>query len=337
MNLLYKTVSSIKNNGLKITLYRVLYFLRLKLFGKLYPYVFRKISPLIVYFIPATLGFFVGASPITLDIRHHRMLPKIKNRIPYGKSMLDDFTIVDIDAPVFSEVNIIFRGERGRSKIDRNIPTLFLNPINLDVTDGFKDVYLITADIGVLGAFLGVKNGTALYPEKYPNHKVIFIKGNWFIDDNNSIFDGNLDVRTIVEDSKKLENQFFQENDDCLREKYSSSFVLHHSEMKNLQLGSGVSCLAYAIANSKKLNIYGWDQYLGNGLSNQFFKQVDALWSKGNCIGSFATNLVNWMYAYRIVNEFSAKKVSIQGRINGIRDMYWVKEKVLQIMYKDFN
>jgi hypothetical protein len=337
MNLLVKTVNSIKKNGLKITLYRVVYFLRLKLFGKLYPYIFKKFSPLIVCLIPSRLSFFVGGCPINLDTKYHKRLPKIKNRLPYGKSFMDDFTIIDIDAPVFSEVNIIFRGERGEDKINRSIPTLFLNPVDLNVTEGFKDVYLITADIGVLGAFLGYKKGNPLYPKKYAKHNVIFIKSNWFFDERFDIASKDINVEEIVKYSKKLENIIFREEGCRVHEKYKSSFVLHHSEMKNLHLGSGIGCLVYAINNSEKLNVYGWDQYLDENLSNQFFKQIYSLWSHGNSIGPFATNLINWMYAYRILNELSCEKINIKGKINQIRDMHWIKKKVMQVMYKNLH
>jgi hypothetical protein len=334
MNLLLKTADSIKKYSLKITLYRIIYFLRLKLFGKLYPYIFRKISPLIIYLIPSALGFFAGGSPINLDIKYHKMLPKIKNRLPYGKSLMDDFKIIDIDAPVFSEVNIIFRGEMEKGVINKSVPTLFLNPVNLDVTKGFKDVYLITADIGVLGAFLGCKKGNPLYPKKYAKHNVIFIKGNWFLNGGCNIVKNDVNVEAIVEYSKKLESDFFREKECDLHEKYRSSFVLHHTKMKNLQLGSGIGCLIYAINNSEKLNVYGWDQYLEGSLPKSNLKQVYSLWSHGCSIGSFTTNLLNWMYAYRILNELSCDKVNVKGKINQIRNVHWIKKKAMKIMYK---
>ena len=168
-------------------LYRIVFSLRRRLFDIWYPHVLQFFSPLILHLFPSNLGFFVGSDAINLDFKHHRLLPKLNYRLPYSKSMLDDFTVINVNAPIFSEVNVVFRGEVMIGEVNKEIPTLFLNPKDLTVVEGYKDVYLITADLGIFASFLGHKNGTPCYPCKREDHKVIFIRGNWFVKNEASI------------------------------------------------------------------------------------------------------------------------------------------------------
>ena len=88
---------------------------------------------------------------------------------------------------------------------------------------------------------------------------------------------------------------------------------------------------------SKKVNVYGWDAFLNDDFPRGFWSQTMRLWSNFNEFhpGSrFAAIVLNWIYAYRLINEFDSKRLTVNGNVRRISKLNWVEKYLFKIIYK---
>ena len=83
---------------------------------------------------------------------------------------------------------------------------------------------------------------------------------------------------------------------------------------------------------SSRVNVYGWDQYVNIKFPKTLNRQIRLLWPMKS-FSFFSTCIINWIYAYRILNE-NSDCVKIEGRIKEVKDIKWIPEKAFQVIYK---
>lgn len=290
---------------------------------RIYVYVF----PFMVRYMPekiCTLVNFISGSKI---------LPSGKNRLDLNSDLFDDFLVMYDGDEMMKEVNLIFRGQV-TDKVDKNIPTFFLNPSSELRADGYIDPYYITADGGVLAAYLSAEDGRKGYARELPRDRVLFVHTNMMLD------------KKVMQNKKLLQEDAFLNGREILRkdiEKHwggvdvdiKKRFIVWHKSGIQINMGSGLASIIAIISVSEKVNIYGWDQYL-DGDMNRNTVVPSMIWPGKNWkkkINAFVIGLVCWVYAYRILNECPSSKVTVSGNVRGLKNVAWIKDNLFQIFY----
>ena len=323
LNLKKMLIKKLYNSLGEIGLYRTLNKTTFYIVRSLKIIAAKRLSSFIIYFFPRHINILAFGSS----------LPKKKNRINYSNDLLKDFIFYELDRPYkLNEINLVMRGESlDIGLIDKSLPTFFLNPTEGDEYPEFSNRWLATADDNALRTYLGQ------YREKdWPGYKVRDDENIFFVYTNRYMLEMEPNIEkwnTSYVDIEKLRRNFKSKVLDDLSSNYYSSALLHKSGIPNIKLGSGVAVLVSLMMYAKKINVYGWDQYMTKDIPKKFNSQVKLLWPMDS-FAFFSTCIINWIYAYRILNE-QGDKVKIHGRVEMLKHVKWIQKKAFFVLYKE--
>ena len=292
----------------------------------LYFYSLKILMPLLILFFPSYISTFLDLS------RRNRRLPKKNERITKKDNVLDEFDFFNFDTPHFEEINIVMRGEPNRIK-DASLPTFFVNSYK-PLSSKFINPYCVTSDRLIFKAMMG-KPENEFYKRFTLNnkHKKLYVMP--LITLVSKLKKNNYSAK---EYSKKFEELVQKYKKDIgFDGKYNSLICIHPFKGTNIQIGSGILCVIAMLKISKKVNVYGWDAFLNDDFPKGFWSQTMKLWSNFNEFhpGSrFAAIVLNWIYAYRLINEFDSKRLTVNGNVRKISKLDWVEKYLFKIIYK---
>lgn len=319
-----KLILSLRKNGLWRTIQKIIFHT----IRNIKMTISMSISPFIIYFFPRYINFLELSMPLS------QKLPNDANRLIRKSNLLEDFDFCKISAiHQFEEVNLIMRGESlNLNIVDKTLPTFFLNPAEGQSLKGFDDKWLATGDDNVLRTYLGQfdNDGWKGYKVKEMDEKIFFVYSNLFmleIDPNRKNWS------SISEDVDNLENTLASRVTHKFTNDFTSVVVFHKSGIPHIRLGSGIAVLIALMNCSTKVNVHGWDQYMKTKVPKTFYRQIKLLWPMRS-FTFFATCIINWIYAFRIINEQS-DVVKIEGRINEIKNINWIPDKAFHALYKE--
>ena len=282
----------------------------------------KSMSPIVIFFTPSYLNY------LSFGL-NKGSLPSKNDRLDFSSDLLDDFSFINISQKEnFREVNLIFRG-KFEGDIDKSLPTFFLNPMHSNEIRGFKEKWLITADDNVLRTYLGEYDGNGWdgYRVGKSDEKIYFIYTNkFFLEFNKRNNISDYTKETYQKLNHKLKKMVTQKND------FDSSFVFHKSGLPNIKLGSGLISIVALLNISKKVNVYGWDQYIDRNMPNRFYSQVMLLWPLKS-FTFFATCLNNWIYCHRFLNNQHSGDIVINGKLSQIKNIAWISDKAYKVIY----
>ena len=297
-----------------------------KLIFLIYFYFLKILMPGFILFSPSYISSFLDFG------RKNRRLPKRCERIIKKDNVLDEFNFFNFDSPQYEEVNIVMRG--GFEKInDFSLPTFFINSYK-PLPSKFLNPYCVTSDRLIFKAMMGEPENN-FYKRFTRNirHKKLYVMP--LVALVNNLNKNNSSSR---EDSKKIKELVTKyKNDIGFDQDYNSVTCTHPFKGTNIQIGSGILCVMAMLKLSKKVNVYGWDAFLNEQLPTGFWSQTMKLWSNFNEFhpGSrFAAIVLNWIYAYRLINEFNSERLIVYGRIKSVAKLHWVKKYLFKIIYK---
>lgn len=282
--------------------------------------------PFILRWNPEILSFIIG------NKSESRYLPRNDERIELTDDPLDDFDCMPANSLCFNEVNLIFRGgSLDHRKINKGLPTFFLNPSVNDNFCEYKIKWLATSDLKIFARNMGVSEEPAVYKKKSDHCGVHFTAGYGCLDEAHDFPASSV---FFSEAHSGIYKALARRNIHIPNDAFDCSIVIHRSLVKNLQLGSGVYTVIALLAVSHKINIYGWDQYCDSELPGTYYAQVRSLCKKKNLSkGNVITSLINWIYAYRIMECYS-DRVTIDGQISAVKDFGWIPKRAYSILYK---
>jgi dTDP-4-dehydrorhamnose reductase len=292
----------------------------------LYFYFLKILLPLFILFFPSYISTFLDFG------RRNRRLPKRSERISKKDNVLDEFNFFNFDSLKFDEINIVMKG--GIKKInDFSLPTFFVNSYK-PLPSKFINPYCISSDRLIFKAMMG-KPENEFYKRFTLNNKYKKLYVMPLIKLVNKLKKCNY---STTEDSKKLEELVRKYKKDIdFDGKYNSLICTHPFKGTNIQIGSGILCVIAMLNISKKVNVYGWDAFLNDDFPRGFWSQTMRLWSNFNEFhpGSrFAAIVLNWIYAYRLINEFDSKRLTVNGNVRRISKLNWVEKYLFKIIYK---
>ena len=166
--------------------------------------------------------------------------------------------------------------------------------------------------------------------------EVIFLNSYCFVYSNFFLleYDPNrTNWSSISEDEVDLENILASRVTHKFTKEFASVIVFHKSGIPHIRLGSGVAVLIALMHCSKKVNVFGWDQYMQTKVPKNIFGQTKLLWPMRS-FTFFSTCIINWIYAYRILNEKS-DYVNIEGMIKEVKNIDWIQKKAFHVLYKE--
>ena len=284
--------------------------------------------PLIIKFFPNYLYCFIGSNK-----KKFRYLPNFKERILKTNNFLNDFVFNDFGFGKFSEVNLIMRGKSfNNSNINKELPTFFINPTNVEIIKGYKNYWIVTSDYNILARNLGL-SGNLNYIFEKDKHRICFLisdtnLSNTLLDDQ-AMNKSNLvkdEIKKLISKGKKINSLNFE-----LLGGVSNKFGLNQ-----FQTGSGLCSLISLLNISDKVNVYGWDQYLDKKPLSNFLGQIKCLYDKKSTTGRIATNIVNCHYMHRAIRE-NKLNIKIEGYLKYIALSGWVPIKLSPIFYKQLD
>jgi len=264
--------------------------------------------------------------------RKNRRLPRRKDRIRMELNILDEFTFFNYDSLAFDEVNICMRGNMVNIG-NPDLPTFFVNPYK-EIHTKFTDKYYVTNDRLIFKAMIGLPDNDFFKRFiRKTDDKTMYVlpHGLWLKDNNLEDFSKNnqsFKITELIEDYKKV---IGSDRD------YFVTACIHKYKGHNIQIGSGITSVLSMLHLSKKVNVYGWDAFLDGDMPNNFTGQTMKLWSDFNDFhpGSrFSAILLNWIYAYRLINEFSTDRLTVHGKVNEITKISWIKKYLFKVIYK---
>lgn len=284
----------------------------------------KKTTPIIIKLTPSFISLLMDAG---LKIRR---LPLPWERIVKESSVFSDFCIEKKGSINFSEVNIIFRGDVGKNLcINKNLPTIFINPKN-EIPSDYKNVWLGTSDRNVFAVMNQDKDlayGEQFQVKKH-QQKLIFFASNmrhkepW----NTKKISKNEKLRV-----EKLLGQNLNINEIF--------YVKTRFGLKNIQIGSGILAVLCLLKTCQKVNVYGWDAFIGDSFGESFQEQTANLWNTESWVNDytrFSAIVFNWIYANRLYEEFKdSKKLQISGRVTETFDKPWIKKYLFSVIYKN--
>lgn len=282
--------------------------------------------PLILRCNPEILSFIIG------NKSESRYLPRSDERLELTDDPLDDFYCIPANHLCFDEVNLVFRGKSlDHRKIDKSMPTFFVNLSGKNDFCEYKLKWLATSDLRIFARNMGVSENQGFYKKKSDHWSVHFTAGYRYLE---GVDDFSASSVSLSEGQSGIYKALASRNIDIPNDAFDCSIVIHRSLVKNLQLGSGVYTVIALLAVSHKINIYGWDQYCDSELPRTYYAQVRSLCKKKNLSkGNVITSLTNWIYAYRIMECYS-DRVTIDGQISAVKDFEWIPKRAYSILYK---
>jgi dTDP-4-dehydrorhamnose reductase len=290
----------------------------------LYFTVLKLLTPLFILFFPSYISTFLDFG------RQNHRLPKRNERITKKDNVLDEFDFFNFDTPQFEEVNVVMRGSLEKIS-NPNLPTFFVNSFKT-IPAKFTNIFSVTGDRLIFEAMMG-EPVNDFYRRFHQNYK-------------------KLNVMPLVKLVNKLkESNFYTENepkhfremiekykqDIGFNGEYNSVLLAHPFKGQNVQIGSGILCALAMLKLSEKVNIYGWDAFIDDEFPTSFWSQTMKLWSNFDDFhpGSrFAAIVLNWIYAYRLINEFDSNRLTVNGRVNEVSKLRWVEKYLFKVVYK---
>jgi len=286
---------------------------------------------------PEILSFLIGNKV------KWRRLPRMRERIELTDDPLDDFLYTPVTSFDFDEVNLVFRGSSLDHKIiDKSLPTFFLNSKDESDFSEYKNRWLATADYTIFSRFMGfsekvlfseeaVFSEDALsYKKRSSGWKVYFVACMGYIEPSFDAYNSFVDSSTV---KASIYSYLNTRNINCLDGDFDCSVVIHRSFLHNIQLGSGIGVLVALLNNSRKVNVYGWDQYVEDNLPDSYLKQIKCLFVKKNLsMSNMVTSLINWIYAYRFMRCYG-ERLKINGYISAVSNFKWIANNAYRVLY----
>lgn len=282
--------------------------------------------PFVLRWKPQSLSYLVGNSC------EWRYLPRDDERIGLTDNPLDDFINIPSKFLNFDEVNLIFRGQSlCHQEINKSLPTFFLNIDGKEDLDEYRVKWLATADPEIFARNMGLFNDKSFYKTRSHDCGVFFVASGAVIMPTQDLSVNHLNLPKVQSD---ILRSLAGSNIDLIAGDFDCSVVIHRSRLKNIQLGSGVAVLVALLSISKNINIYGWDQYCCDELPGNYYSQVKCLGEKKDlALSNVITSLLNWIYAYRIMEHYS-DRVEVNGRISAVKGSDWIPNYAYKVLYK---
>lgn len=321
--------------------------------GRLLPSVFYFLLGPLIILAPQLLAVLIG------NKGRNRYLPRVEERLVLTPNPMDDFIVVPFTGKSFDEVNIILRGQSlDLEEVNKELPSFFVNATDLTGLETFKNKWLATGDIVVLSQILGLSTDyepfgdstpfhrleiplrdSAPYALKTGNWRVYFAPGPSYIGSLYGCVENDyqwIPVRERIAQELADINHLSNQSDllELNELDYDCSLVIHKSGLTNIQLGSALGLIIALLHSSKKVNIYGWDQYMSDKIPSDFYNQIKVLaGNRSRYIGTTITCLVNWIYAFRLL-ESLGDKLSVSGNISTVVNLDWLPKRAYRILYK---
>jgi len=292
----------------------------------LYFFILKALSPFLILIAPSFISWFFDFG------RRHRRLPSRQERIEKKESILDEFVFFNYDSPQFEEVNIVLRGDANDVK-NIGLPTFFINPHDsIPIVD--YDRYYVTSDRLIFKAMMGFPDSDFYkrFDRGFSDTNVYVMPyGLWL---KEFILEGSLKKKQLLKLKDLVESR-----KDILgfNHNYISIVCGHRYQGENIQIGSGILCIISMLKLSRKVNVYGWDSFLEDKMPKSFFGQTMKLWSNFDDFhpGSrFSASVLNWIYAYRLINEFDRSRLVVHGKVRQVAQFRWVEKYLFKVIYK---
>jgi len=286
----------------------------------------KILTPFLILTIPSWISWILDFGS------RHRRLPARQDRIKKQENILDEFIFFNYDSPQFDEVNICMRGNMNNVK-NPSLPTFFVNPYK-NIPSKFKNKYYATSDRLIFRAMMGYpdNNFYKRFNKNIAGKIILFMPtGPWLQKYNLEEYSNEnraLKLKEIIKSHKGDMNYDGQ---------YFFTVCAHKYKGGNIQIGSGILCILSMLQLSKKVNIYDWDAFLDGDMPNSFIGQTMRLWSNFNDFhpGSrFSAIVLNWIYSFRLINEFDSSRLTVHGRVNEISKLQWIKKYLFKVIYK---
>ena len=283
--------------------------------GYFYFSILRFITPVLLIYSPRILSW------LTHFNQTNRRLPRYEDRLEKSLCVLDEFDF-DFESDVkFEEVNLVLRGTTERF-INKNIPTFFVNPY-VAVDNSFSDRYFMTSDRLIFEAYMG--HASSSFHERFDQgskEKYVYVMPH---------------IKNFNEHQSR--QRFYDIRSKYGRERdYLLMTASHRLNGGNIQIGSGILAVLTLLKISKKVNVYGWDSFIDRPLPASYLKQVFLLWSDFSYFhpGSrFSANLLNWIFASRLINQFTRARLRVFGAMAYVAELKWVGKYLYPIIYKE--
>ena len=282
--------------------------------------------PFILRFAPWSLSFFIG------NRSKYRRLPRYTEKIPLSEDCMDDFLFVDFNFACFDEVNLVMRGEGAdHHDINKELPTFFLNVKNTDFMDHYSNYCLMTGDLRVLARYLGW-SGFTDYINGEDKCKICYVAGMDDLSGNDNSGPDSMSEECV---KKKIKKRFEYHNMSVSSLKFDlAGGLINKFGVSNFQIGSGLAAVIVLLNISKKVNVFGWDQYLEKSPPTDFLGQVRCLCQKkGLVMSNVITSLINWMYAFRLLKEYELR-ISVHGHVDKVRHFDWIPDLLYPVIYR---
>lgn len=271
--------------------------------------IFSYFICLLIYVSPNCAGFFLA--------EENRGIPKKKNRILRKKSVFDDWKYKYNGETIFDEINIIVRGLANYESIENcEIPSFFINfysiPKNL-----FVETYGVTSD---RNEFIGMHSAGV----------------------DSIIFTGQFDDK---EKNKFIEIKNI--NDEKLNSKLKNFAKKSSVKLKcdqDLSAGSANSAIFALNKISKKINIYGWNNYLIQNINElstlealfalclrpKYLNMLNLEINRTPRYKFISPSIFNFHYSYMLHFE---KHIKIHGNLSGIYKHHKIIKKIQNLIY----
>jgi dTDP-4-dehydrorhamnose reductase len=286
----------------------------------------KALTPFLILTVPSFISWFLDFGS------KYRRLPGRHERIKKKESVLDEFNFFNYDSIQYDEVNICMKGE-SENVMNFDLPTFFVNP-HKRTLDKFKDRYYVTSDRLIFKAMMGYPDNN--FYKRYNrsvDDKIMFIMphnpllSSYYLNDHPKE-NSELELKRIVERHKDSISYSGRQLTAICSHKYKGS---------NIQIGSGILCILSMLQLSKKVNVYGWDAFIDGDMPNGFIGQTMKLWSKFHVAhpGSrFSAIVFNWIYSYRLINEFDSNRLTVHGKVDKVSKLKWIKKHLFKVIYK---
>lgn len=263
----------------------------------------------LIYVCPNYARFFLA--------EENRGIPKKKNRILKNKSVFDDWEYKYNGETIFDEINIVVRGFDNYESIENfKIPSFFINfysiPKNL-----FVEAYGLTAD---RNDFIGMHSAGV--------DSIIFT--GQFDDKEKNKF---IEIKNINDEKFKTKLKNFAKK---------SSVKIKCNQ--DLSIGSTNSSIFALNKISKKINIYGWNNYLIQNINElstlealfalclrpKYLNMLNLEINRTPRYKFISQSIFNFHYSYMLHFE---KHIKIHGNLSGILKHHKIIKKIQNLIY----
>jgi hypothetical protein len=260
---------------------------------------------------------------------------------------------------ILNEINILCRGEslkKYSKKINKTIPTFFVNysdnPVlnypGLDLNI-FRHSNFISVALNESKQIENFKVG--IYPSiicrvgKQKNNKVLWdakresYPNIGYLKKINNVPPEKINNVLKIYKKKKLK---IDKKIKRITKLINEKGVVHSKNYEGKSWGAALVIIFLCGASAKKVNIYGWDQYLKKDIDKYDYRElIKAMMSQGGiaqgpygdmCKAVFSETILNFHYADRLIKQ---KKYKVFSRLTKIKKQKRILKKINKILFEN--